>query len=140
MKGYRKILIAVDGSMEVLKQGLALAYDEKCWVTVLKVLPPYEGDIDLTGIKNISDVLNSCSSEAVSMIEDTVRAEGALAKIRVEKGDISETISQVASEEGCDLIMIGARKGGGFFRRFFVYNIINKVINHAPCPVLVVNA
>lgn len=43
MKGYRKILIAVNGSKDVLLKGLKLAGDEKCWVTVVKVLPPYEG-------------------------------------------------------------------------------------------------
>ncbi|MBI4690885.1 MAG: hypothetical protein HY754_11580, partial [Nitrospirae bacterium] len=59
MKGYRKILIAVNGSKEVLRQGLKLAYDEECWVTVIKVIPPYEGDLNLTGIKNIGDVLTS---------------------------------------------------------------------------------
>jgi hypothetical protein len=42
MKGYRKVLIAVNGSLDVLKQGIKLAQDEKTWVTVLKVVPPYE--------------------------------------------------------------------------------------------------
>ena len=59
MKGYRKVLIAVNGSKEVLRQGLKLAGDEECWVTVVKVIPPYEGDLNLVGIKNIEDVLSS---------------------------------------------------------------------------------
>ena len=56
MKGFRKILIAVDGSKGVLRNGLAVAKDEKCWVTVLKVVPQNDGGLDLTGIKNIRDV------------------------------------------------------------------------------------
>jgi len=44
MKGYRKVLIAVNGSMTVLEEGLKIARDEGCWVTVMKVIPPNEGN------------------------------------------------------------------------------------------------
>jgi nucleotide-binding universal stress UspA family protein len=136
MKGYRKILIAVDGSMETLKQGLRLASDEKCWVTVIKVVPPYEGDLNLTGIKSISDVLGSNGSQAVSEIEGAARAEGALVKVRLEEGDIPRKIAEVAEEERCDLIVMGAGKRRGL-RRFFGGDLWRKVIEAAPCPVLV---
>lgn len=139
MKGYRKILIAVDGSMETLKQGLKLASDEKCWVTVIKVVPPYDGDLNLTGIKNISDVLGSNGSGAVSEIEEAARAEGALVKVRLEEGDISRKIAEVAEEERCDLIIMGASKRKGL-RRFFGGDVWKKVIEAAHCPVLVTEA
>ncbi|WP_333656475.1 hypothetical protein [Dissulfurispira sp.] len=73
MKGYRKILIAVNGSKDVLKEGLQLARDEKCWVTVVKVIPSYKGDINLVGIKNIEDVLDSEGAKAVSDMKDIAK-------------------------------------------------------------------
>jgi nucleotide-binding universal stress UspA family protein len=139
MKGYRKILIAVDGATKTLKQGLKLASDEKCWVTVIKVVPPYDGDLNLTGIKNISDVIGSNGSGAVSEIEEAARAEGALVKVRLEEGDIPRKITEVAEEERCDLIIMGASKRRGL-RRFFGGDVWKKVIEAAPCPVLVTEA
>jgi nucleotide-binding universal stress UspA family protein len=139
MKGYRKILIAVNSSKDVLKEGLQLAYDEKCWVTVVKVIPPYEGDLHLTGIKNIEDALNSGVSGAVFEIKDIAKSEGALIKTRVEEGEVDKKIVEVAEEENCDVIIMGGNKTN-WFKRLFGKNVIEKVINHAPCPVLVVGA
>ena len=137
MKGYRKILIAVNGSKEVLVKGLQLASDEKCWVTVVKVIPSYEGDLNLTGIKNIDDVLDSETHKVISDINSTAEAEGALIKTRLEEGDIHKKIVEVAEEERCDLIIMGAKKRN-WIRKIFGDNVVEKVINLAPCPVFVV--
>ncbi|MBI5198744.1 MAG: universal stress protein [Nitrospirae bacterium] len=139
MKGYRKILIAVNGSKDVLIQGLKLACDEKCWVTVVKVIPPYEGDLDLVGVKNIGDVLNGGRDKAVFEINDVAEAEGTLIKTRLEEGDIYKKIVEIAEEENCDLIIMGNNKRNGI-KKLFGKNIVEKVINYASCPVLVVKA
>jgi nucleotide-binding universal stress UspA family protein len=139
MKGYRKILIAVDGSKRVLTQGLRLAQDEKCWVTVVKVIPPYDGDLNLTGIKNIEDVLDNGARKDIAEIEDIAKAESALVKTRLEEGEIPEKIVEVAEDEKCDLIIMGTNKTN-WFKKIFGKNVVEKVINQAPCPVLVVGA
>ncbi len=139
MKGYRKILIAVNGSKNVLVQGLQLANDEKCWITVIKVIPPYEGDLNLTGIKNIEDVLDSRGEKAVSELKDLAESEGRYIKARLEEGDIHKKIVEVAKEENCDLIIMGAKKRNGI-KKLFGNNVIEKVINQTPCPVFVVNS
>ncbi len=139
MKGYRKVLIAVNGSKNVLVQGLQLANDEKCWITVIKVIPPYEGDLNLTGIKNIEDVLDSRGEKAVSELKDLAESEGRYIKARLEEGDIHKKIVEVAKEENCDLIIMGAKKRNGI-KKLFGNNVIEKVINQAPCPVFVVNS
>lgn len=137
MKGYRKILIAMNGNKEVLKNGLQLAGDEKCWVTVVKVIPPHEGDLNLTGIKNLEDVFSSGSDQVVATMYETARAEGALIKARIEEGEIDRKIVEVAEEERCDVIIMGARKRS-WLRTIFGDNVVEKVIQQAPCPVLVV--
>lgn len=137
MKGYRKILIAMNGNKEVLKNGLQLAGDEKCWVTVVKVIPPHEGDLNLTGIKNLEDVFSSGSDQVVSTMYETARAEGALIKARIEQGEIDRKIVEVAEEERCDVIIMGAKKRS-WLRTIFGDNVVEKVIQQAPCPVLVV--
>ena len=139
MKGYRKIVIAVNGSKSVLRQGLRLAQDEKCWVTVVKVVPPNNGDLNLVGIKNIGDVLDNGARKEANEIVNIAQAESALVKTRVEEGDIPEKIVEVAEDEKCDLIIMGTNKTN-WFRKLFGKNIVEKVINQAPCPVLVVGA
>jgi nucleotide-binding universal stress UspA family protein len=139
MKGYRKILIAVNGSREVLAEGLKLASDEKCWVTVVKVLPPHDGELNLTGIKNIGDLLENGAGKDAAGIREIADAERALIKTRLEEGEIHEKIVEVAEDEKCDLIIMGARKTN-WLKKLFGLNIVEKVIRQAPCPVLVVSA
>ena len=139
MKGYRKVLIAVNGSHEVHEHGLKLAQDERTWVTVVKVIPPFEGDLNLTGIKNIEDVLNGEAGKIMAGIKETAKAEGALIKTRLEEGDIPQKIVEVAEEENCDIIIMGAHKQS-FIKKLLGLNVVEKVISLATCPVLVVGA
>jgi nucleotide-binding universal stress UspA family protein len=137
MRGVRKVLIAVNGEKNVLRRGLELAGDEKCWVTVVKVIPPHEGDLDLTGVKDIGNVLASGVGGEVAEIRRIAAAEGTLVKTRVEEGGISQKILEVAKEERCDVIILGARKRT-WWRKIFGDNVVGSVIRRAPCPVLVV--
>jgi nucleotide-binding universal stress UspA family protein len=139
MKGYRKILIAVDSSKGVLRQGLRLAGDERCWVTVVKVVPPHDGDLELVGIRNISDVLDNGARKDAAEMDGIAETEGALVKTRIEEGEIDEKIVEVAEDENCDLIIMGTNRTN-WFSRLFGKNVVEKVINQAPCPVLVVGA
>ncbi len=141
MKQVRKILIAVNGRMGVLHDGLRLAQDEQTWVTVVKVLPAYEGDVCLTGIKDIEDVLTGGERSAYCSIDGEARSERSLVKTRIEHGEPSERIIEAASEERCDLIVMGAAEKPGIIRKLFGGDrTVEKVIRNAPCPVLVLGA
>ncbi len=138
MRGYRKVLIALNGSKEVLEKGIKLAQDEKTWVTVVKVVRPFDGDLNLTGIKNLNDVLDDGGAAAVREINRVAEAEGALVKTRLEQGDVPQRIVEVAEEEKCDLIIMGSKKKKGLWSRLFGDHVVEKVIDRAPCPVFVV--
>ncbi|HUJ18215.1 MAG TPA: universal stress protein [Nitrospirota bacterium] len=138
MKGYRKVLIALNGHKQVLEQGIRLARDEKTWITVVKVVQPFDGDLNLTGIKNLQDVLDDGGSEAARQIKSIAEREGALIKTRLEQGDVPQRIVEVAEEERCDLIIMGSKKKKGLFSRLFGDHVVEKVIDRAPCPVFVV--
>ncbi|MBK5226459.1 MAG: universal stress protein [Thermoleophilia bacterium] len=139
MKGYRNLLVTADSSQGALREGLRLAGEENCWVTVLKVVPPYEGDIDLTGVRNIREVLTSDRAGEWRTWQRHLREEAA-ARVRVEQGDLPETINRVAEEEGCDLIIMGVKKRGGWLHRLFEGNLVHRVARGAPCSVMVVDA
>lgn len=140
MNGIRKVLIALNGSREVLSTGIRLAQDEKTWVTVVKVVEPFDGNLDLTGIKNLEDVLDDGGGRALAEVRSMAAAEGALIKTRLEQGDVPRTIVEVAEEERCDLIIMGSKRKKGWFSRIFGDHVVEKVIRQAPCPVFVVGA
>lgn len=139
MTRHRKVLIPLNGSLKTLREGLKIAESENCWATVLKVVPPYGGDIDLTGVKNIREVLDGGRREVRRSLMEAVRDESA-ARVRVEQGGINETINRVAAEEECNLIILGVKKDGGPVRRLLDGNLVKRVADKAPCPVLVVDA
>jgi nucleotide-binding universal stress UspA family protein len=139
MKDYKRVLIAVNGKMDVLTEGLKSVKDEKCLVTVLKVVPSYEGDLGLVGVKNIEDVLSSNSDRLISEIEDVVKAKGAMVTTRVEEGDIQQKILEVAEEEESDMIIMGTGKQN-FIKKLLGQNVTEKIVSQAPCPVIKVKA
>jgi nucleotide-binding universal stress UspA family protein len=139
MKDYKKVLIAVNGKMDVLTEGLKSVKDEKCIVTVLKVVPSYEGDLGLVGVKNIGDVLNGDRDRLISELEDVAKAKGAIVRTRVEEGDIQEKILEVAEEEKSDMIIMGAGKQS-LVKKVLGMNVTEKVVSQAPCPVVKVKA
>ena len=55
------------------------------------------------------------------------------------EGKVCEKIVEVAEEENCDLIVMGSERKS-WLSRIFGENITEKVIDLAPCPVLVVGA
>jgi len=136
MKGFRRILIALDGSRHALAPGLQLAGDEGCWATVLKVLPETAGDLDLTGVKDIESVLTGGERQVRTAVRQSAEDARVLVKARVEEGGISERIVAVAAEERCDLIVIG-RERTPWYRQLFGPSIAERVARSAQCPVLV---
>ncbi|MCG6553236.1 MAG: universal stress protein, partial [Candidatus Magnetominusculus sp. LBB02] len=137
MKGYRKVLIAVGNSNEVIRQGLALAAKEKSWVTIIKVLPHYNGDLDLTGVKKIEETLSSDGDKIRSEIEQFSANKLSPVKVRLEYGSPHEKILEAAEEQSCDLIVMGVHKSNRI-KKLMQGNTVGKVIDNAPCPVLLV--
>src|SRR5512147_755786 len=113
MGKYRKILVAVDGSessRNALLQAFRLAVDEKCWITVTSVVPPYEGEIELIGVRDIRAALRKPCDDALSEARRLADSERALIKTVCEEGGIYERIVDLADAENCDVIVMG-RKG-----------------------------
>ena len=62
--------------------------------------------------------------------------EGVSASSRVEVGTPAEAIISLAEREKFDLIILGSR-GYSQLRRLIVGSVADKVMEHAPCPVLI---
>lgn len=140
MGKYRKILVAIDGSessRNALYQAFRFATDEKCWITVTSVVPPYEGEIEILGVKDIKAALRKPCEDALRDAQTLADQDRALIKTVCEEGEIHERIVDLADAENCDLIIMG-RRGLRPVERMLVGRVTARVIGHTQRDVLVV--
>jgi nucleotide-binding universal stress UspA family protein len=140
MGKYRKILVAVDSSessRNALHQSFKLANEEKCWITVTSVVPPYEGEIELVGVKDIRAALRKPCEDALAEVETIAKTERMLVKTVCEEGEIHERIVDLADAENCDVIVMG-RRGKRRIERSLIGPVTARVIGYTQRDVLVV--
>ena len=140
MGKYKKILIAVDGSessRNALLQAFRLAVEEKCWITVTSVVPPYTGELDLTGVSDVRASLARPCEEALQEARQLAEQEGILIKTVREEGETYERIVDLADAENADIIVMG-RRGKRRMTHALVGSVTARVIGHTQRDVLVV--
>jgi len=140
MGRYKKILVAYDGSVSsrnAFKQAIRLAESEKSWMKVVAVMPSYEGELDITAVRNLKEVLRGPGEKLLKEAEEIAKAEGATVVTNLEQGEPYERIIDVAESENCDLIVMG-RRGLRRLERAFMGSVTARVIGHSRKDVLVV--
>jgi nucleotide-binding universal stress UspA family protein len=137
---WRKILVAFDGSAageNALLQAFRLASDERCWITVTTVVPQYSGDVDLTAVKDIHDVLKRPGEALLARAASLAKSEGALIKTVLEEGETHQRLVDLAEAENCGIIVMG-RSGMSTVERALIGSVTARVIGHSRRDVLVV--
>jgi nucleotide-binding universal stress UspA family protein len=140
MARYKKILSAVDGSisaMHALRESFKFASNEKSWITVTSVVPSYVGDLDMVGVGDVMGAMRRPCEKALKDAERLAKEEGVLIRTICEEGEIFERISDLASAENCDLIVMG-RRGLHRLERSLVGSVTARVIGYSQRDVLVV--
>ena len=140
MARYRKILVAIDGSeagFHALEESFKLAVDEKCWITVVSVAPPYQGDLSTTAVGNIQKALKEPAERALSVADQMAKSARMLIKTVCEEGEPFERIIDLADAENCDVIIMG-RTGRNNLERALVGSVTARVIGYTYKDVLVV--
>jgi nucleotide-binding universal stress UspA family protein len=123
--------------MHALRESFKFATNEKCWITVTSVVPPYVGDLAMVGVRDIMGSMRKPCEEALKKAEELAKEEGVLIKTVCEEGEIFERISDLAAAENCDLIVMG-RRGLGRLERSLVGSVTARVIGYSQRDVLVV--
>jgi len=140
MAKYRKILVAYDGSpsaQNALSLASQLAREDKSWIKVLAVVPPYLGDLELIGVSDIKEAITGPGQELLAEARQLADHEGVHILTNLEQGEPYEQIVHVAEEEGCDLIVMG-RRGKGKVERALIGSVAARVIGHTGKDVLVI--
>ena len=140
MAKYRKILVAYDGSpsaQNALSLASQLAREDKSWIKVLAVVPPYLGDLELLGVSDIKEAITGPGQELLAEAKQLADREGVHILTNLEQGEPYEQIVHVAEEENCDLIVMG-RRGKGKMERALIGSVTARVIGHTGKDVLVI--
>ena len=111
MTDIKRILVPVDGSET----------SDRAIEEAIKIAEVYNSDIHILYVANINQLaINACLSDAIS-----------------ETGSPSVTITDFADEIKADLVVIGSR-GLGLVKGVLLGSVSQYVVEHAPCPALVV--
>jgi len=140
MGRYRKILVAFDASPSsenALRQALAFAEKEDSWVKVLAVVPSYEGELELVGVRNMEAALRGPVEGLIKSAREIAGPDSANLITNVEQGEAYEKIVDIADAENCDLIVMG-RRGLRHLERMLIGSVTERVIGHTSRDVLVV--
>jgi len=140
MELYKKILVAVDGSaasLHALNEAVRLSYWVRGAVRVISVVPPYEGDLRFTGVKNIKALLREPCENILAKIKDAAEEIGAAVEAVCREGEPFEKIIEFAETEGCDLIVTGIKEKHPVYRKL-IGGTTEKVVRSGPKDVLVI--
>lgn len=138
---FDRILLAVDGSDHALRAAqkaaeLARAMKSK----ELRIVVSYDPIPVYLGEPNMQVAIINRKGEAEKILEDAV---GEVGEVPCEvfkdliEGDGASNIIEVARNTGSDLIVMGSR-GLGRLAGLLLGSTSQKVVSHAPCPVLII--
>lgn len=138
---YKNILLGVDGSENALhaaKTAGDLARNMKS--KILRIVVAFEPVPPYLGEPNLQTVISARVKEADDIMHKAIEAVGEISgEIHTEvlEGSPAEAILDVANTRKSDLIVMGSR-GLGRLTGLLLGSQSQKVVQHAPCPVLIV--
>jgi nucleotide-binding universal stress UspA family protein len=137
---FKKVLLGVDGSEHGLKAAKlagdlvrSLNVEQVRIVVAYDPIPPYLGE------PNLQHAIDTRLIQANAILDAATKALGKVsAEVHTEliEGSPAEAIIEVASTRESDLIIVGSR-GLGRIGGAVLGSTSQKVVAHAPCPVLI---
>ena len=143
---YKKILVPLDGSEKASAaagKAVELASIVGAEVTmfhVIPALPPYVnryGEHLGGAYQQIHNELQATGEEILQKAQDDFAKSGVKLNVKILWGNPAEEICREAKEGDFDLIVMGSR-GLGEIKGFIMGSVSNRVVRHAPTPVLIV--
>jgi nucleotide-binding universal stress UspA family protein len=138
---FEKVLLAVDGSEHALRAArtaadLARTVNAKEFriVVAYDSIPPYLGE------PNMQFAIDARLEEAKTILDHAIKEVGKLpceTHTEVIEGSEAEAIINVANTRQSDVIVMGSR-GHGTLAGLLLGSTSQKVVSHAPCPVLII--
>ena len=138
---FENILLAVDGSEHALHAAhVASSLAKEMSSQTLRIVVAYDPIPVHLGDPYMQAAINTRLKETEQILQKAVQALGAVsAEIHTEliEGDPAEVIIEVAQTRESNVIVMGSR-GLGKLAGLVLGSTSQKVVSHAPCPVLIV--
>ena len=143
---YHNILVPLDGSAlaeAALHHAEALALEFKSNITLLRIIiSPYQliaPDLVLSGTVAEIPGLRDQAMQYFQGVSGELREKGISFQTAILDGPVPDAITDYARAEHIDLIVMSTHGRGGISR--WVYgSVAEKVLQAAPCPVLLIRA
>jgi nucleotide-binding universal stress UspA family protein len=138
---FEHILLAVDGSEHALHAARVAANLTNAMNSqTLRIVVAYDPIPVHLGDPYMQEAISTRLKESEQIIQKAVQSLGTVsAEIRTEmiEGDPAEVIIEVAQTNNSNIIVMGSR-GLGKLAGLLLGSTSQKVVSHAPCPVLIV--
>ncbi|MEW5872074.1 MAG: universal stress protein [Chloroflexota bacterium] len=137
---FKNILVAVDGSEHGYKAARTAGDLARCMQADLRVVSVYDPVPGYLGEPNLQDALSNRFGFAEQVLARAVEELGPIpGELNTEtlEGPVAEAILAVVDARGIDLVVMGSR-GLGRLAGLLLGSQSQKVVHHAPCPVLLV--
>jgi nucleotide-binding universal stress UspA family protein len=137
----RKILVPVDfseTSNQAVRQALLIAKTANAAITLLHVVPTVFLPSDAPEQEQdsiVRSITKSTDGGLQKMVSRIKAAETIPVKAAVLKGNVTDTICDMANSEDFDLIVMGTHGTSGI-QEFFAGSTAYRVVRHSACPVL----
>src|SRR5437867_3612590 len=137
---YRRIAVGLDGSegsRRALEAAIALARTAKAELFLISVeeLPRYPAALD--EVEDEQRTAEKFFEEIQKEAVERVNAAGLVVHREMRAGHAAQALPHYAMEVGADLLVIGHSGHSGIWGRL-LGTTADKVVEHAPCSVLVV--
>ena len=138
---FNHILLGVDGSVHALhatKTAADLARNMQS--NILRIVVAFDPVPSYLGEPNLQTAISARMKEADTILKNALEAVGEIpGEVHTEilVGSPAEAILDVANTRKVDLIVMGSR-GFGRLKGLLIGSQSQKVVQHAPCPVLIV--
>ena len=137
---YKRILYATDGSpaaLSALRHALDLAQTYGAELILVHVFRHIEEFGKSPYFSEMEEDRKGVGETVIGQAMAELRDSGVTVHIEPCEGQPAEAIINVAAVRNCDLIVIGSR-GLGTFQGLLLGSVSDRVVRHAPCPVLIV--
>jgi len=136
-----EIIVGVDGSeagQSALREAVRFATALDWRLTIVSVVPPYEGNMHLLTMGRIIHDLKDPFRETLELAESEARLAGARVQAVLEEGRPWKRLVDLASAREAQLTVLGG--GHGFMDRLITGNTVRRVVGYGSSDVLVVPA
>ena len=135
-----KMLVTIDNTesaQHALVQASVLARSENSQLTLLSVVPAYEGDLRIMGKSKVLEEMREPYRQALVKAETVAKSFGLITKTVLEEGEPYAIIGRLAKEEQVDLVVLN-KTAHYSLDLFPVGSVTTRVISHSQADVLVI--